>query len=260
MKSGRADALFWLVGMFSLLLDQLTKFFAFRALPAPGATIPVIPGVFQLRRVENAGALFGMCQGHGWLFLAGAVPGMLFVTYLYFSSRARTRLAAIGFGLILGGILGNTVDRGLPYLRASTSWLPAGAGGARPTRADYDAVIPGASRASDVLRLFGPPGRRDLHRWLYRFPDKAVEVEILFDEAYIVRRKGWSVDSFVKDFLDFVLIRWPTFNVADALLCIGVAIVGLQLFRRRGDDTPVSEASPTGRNGPVARRKPMAPA
>jgi len=34
----------------------------------------------------------------------------------------------------------------------------------------------------------------------------------------------------VRDFVDFVLIRWPTFNFADVFLCLGVAFVGLALL------------------------------
>ena len=42
----------------------------------------------------------------------------------------------------------------------------------------------------------------------------------------------------VRDFIDFSF--WPTFNVADALLCVGVALVGLSILRcpARSDSPP----------------------
>ena len=40
----------------------------------------------------------------------------------------------------------------------------------------------------------------------------------------------------VRDFIDFSF--WPTFNVADALLCIGVGLVGLWILRGHQGDRP----------------------
>ncbi len=37
----------------------------------------------------------------------------------------------------------------------------------------------------------------------------------------------------VRDFIDFSF--WPTFNIADALLCVGVALVGLWILRGRAE-------------------------
>ncbi len=40
-----------------------------------------------------------------------------------------------------------------------------------------------------------------------------------------------TCDGRVRDFIDFSF--WPTFNVADALLCVGVGLVGLWILRGR---------------------------
>ena len=45
----------------------------------------------------------------------------------------------------------------------------------------------------------------------------------------LVDRLRWPWQ--VRDFIDFSF--WPTFNVADALLCVGVALVGLWILRGR---------------------------
>jgi signal peptidase II len=45
----------------------------------------------------------------------------------------------------------------------------------------------------------------------------------------LVDRLRWPWQ--VRDFIDFSF--WPTFNVADALLCVGVGLVGLWILRGR---------------------------
>jgi len=250
MKPARAHGFFWFVAVAGLIADQLTKLVAFRVLSLPGAVISVIPGVFQFKRVENPGALFGMFPGQGWLFLAGAIPALAFVVYLHLSSPVRTRLATAALGLIAAGVLGNTIDRAEPYLKAAVRWAPRGSVGEGPSRADYESIVAGVTDSADVLRLLGRPTGRAGRTWVYRLRDRGIKLEVSLDETMTVNGKACSVDSFVKDFLDFVLIRWPTFNVADALLCIGVALVALDLFRRKhpepasagvGSDTAVGD-------------------
>jgi len=100
----------------ALVLDQATKLillygFAFKHM-APGAAVPVLP-FFNLVMVWNPGVSYGLFPAHGgWgtallaLFSLGAVAGLGW--WLWNTQR---RALAIGLGLVIGGAIGNLIDR-----------------------------------------------------------------------------------------------------------------------------------------------------
>jgi len=93
------------------VLDHATKFWAFDVLRPLGKPIPVIPGFFNLRYTENTGSAFGMFQGFGGTLTLVGLAALAFVVYLlYRNPKARYR-SVVGLGLILGGALGNILDR-----------------------------------------------------------------------------------------------------------------------------------------------------
>ncbi len=95
--------------MFVLVLDQATKWLALEYL-APISTLPVVPGLFHLTYVLNTGVAFGFFQGHGlWITLATLVVlALLFRTML---RPDQGRIVPVCLALILGGALGNLLDR-----------------------------------------------------------------------------------------------------------------------------------------------------
>lgn len=92
------------------VLDQLTKHLTQANIPY-GHQIPVIPGFFRLSHIHNTGAAWGMLQGHNhWLILLSFV--MLCVVIAFRKHfLTGSRLSHVAAGLILGGIVGNLVDR-----------------------------------------------------------------------------------------------------------------------------------------------------
>ena len=93
-------------------LDQLTKFLVYHHWPNPGENLQiVIPGVFALVHVRNHGAAWGMFASHptllGWLSLIAALAIIL----LWKKITQKNSAYAIAFGVLLGGILGNMIDR-----------------------------------------------------------------------------------------------------------------------------------------------------
>ena len=93
-----------------LVLDQAGKAIAEARLPLAEA-VPVLP-ILDLYRVHNTGIAFSLLAGYGGLALI-ALTLAISVGVLIFWWRADEggRLAAIGYGLIVGGALGNLVDR-----------------------------------------------------------------------------------------------------------------------------------------------------
>ncbi len=104
----------WLgLALVLVALDQATKAWVVASLPEGGLR-PVLPW-FNLVLVYNTGAAFNFLDGAGgwqrWLFalVAMAVAGLLTV-WLWRLPAGQWRLGA-ALGLILGGALGNLVDR-----------------------------------------------------------------------------------------------------------------------------------------------------
>lgn len=97
------------VGALVILVDQVTKALV-RASIAPGDTVPVVPGCFDLVHGQNTGIAFGLFQGDTQLFtLLGALTIPLLVWgYCALPLRPWGRIA---WGAILGGATGNFVDR-----------------------------------------------------------------------------------------------------------------------------------------------------
>ncbi len=102
--------LFFLAAFFALALDQLSKIWIRRTLPL-AETRDLWPGVIHLEHVQNQGAAWGVLSGQKWLLI---VFTLLVVGIIVRSARevaSRGALAALGFGLILGGAFGNLLDR-----------------------------------------------------------------------------------------------------------------------------------------------------
>jgi signal peptidase II len=145
----------------SLPLDQLTKYWITSNFYYH-ETVPIIPGFFDLTYVRNPGGAFSFFArgsfGQRMLFFIGTgilAIGLLIVFYRRLEPQAR--LSALALGSILGGAVGNLIDR-----------------------VAYGEVI---------------------------------------------------------DFLDFHLsgYTWPTFNLADSFIVVGVAILMLEIFFDRED-------------------------
>src|SRR5690606_31330376 len=104
--------LFTVIGLV-LAADQLSKLYIESAL-APGQTvvpIPVLSDYFRIVLSHNTGAAFGFLPDAGWLFSIIAVCvsiGMLVAHQRMPAGEWGKRLA---MGLVIGGALGNVIDR-----------------------------------------------------------------------------------------------------------------------------------------------------
>ncbi len=141
-----------------IILDIWTKWLVLARIDLHEA-IPVIPNFFQLVHVRNTGAAFGIGANASsslvpLLLNAGAIAVFCVVVVYALRSAVTDRLLQIGLHLILGGAIGNLLDR-------------------------------------------------------FRF-------------------------GYVVDFLDVYVGRfhWPAFNVADSAICIGIALLFLDMRKK----------------------------
>jgi len=103
-RYARAAAVLVLV----VVVDQLTKHAVDNGI-APGAVHKLIPGV-ELVHVLNTGVAFSIFSGGGTLVLVITLAALAGLT-CYFALRPGRRLLWLPTGLLLGGAIGNLIDR-----------------------------------------------------------------------------------------------------------------------------------------------------
>ncbi len=137
-----------------------------------GSSVPILGDFFRLTFIENPGMAFGIDVG-GKLFLTiFSVVASAGILYYLYTIRGESLIIRVSLALILGGAIGNLIDR-----------------------AFYGLIF------GDGTLFFG----------------KVVD---FFD-----------VDFFNISFAGFHITRWPIFNVADAAVSVGVAM--LLIFHRK---------------------------
>ncbi len=99
--------LFLIVAALVVILDQLSKLW----INANRPQTELLPGFLDLVYVENTGAVFGLIHSHTELFIALGIAGVVAIlVFLRYFTPAIT-LGVVSFALILGGAVGNLIDR-----------------------------------------------------------------------------------------------------------------------------------------------------
>ena len=106
---------FYLIALAVILLDQVTKLAIVRTLQL-GQGIPVIPGFFDIVFVRNPGAAFGFLatlseQVRNPFFIVISLAAVVLILVYHTWYLHSHRLISIGLGLVLGGAVGNLIDR-----------------------------------------------------------------------------------------------------------------------------------------------------
>ena len=114
MKS-KSAMLPWLgLALLILIADQFTKVLILGYYKLGDAT--AVTSFFNVVRVHNSGAAFSFLAGAGgwqrWLFTVIGVAAALFIVWLL-RSHPGQRLFSFALACILGGALGNVIDRSL---------------------------------------------------------------------------------------------------------------------------------------------------
>ncbi len=165
----------WWVAATVCCLDQLTKFWAVRTLSS-GRRIVLIDNYFQLAYAENQGGAAGLLGGYPQVLTLLSLAALCVIVWWALTIPRHERLARFGFGAVMGGAVGNLLDR-----------------------------------------LF---------------------------------RGGFLFDTYVVDFFDahwHDQLRWPTFNVADTFICIGIGLIifaHVRAYRRSAATATGKKPSP----------------
>ncbi len=102
---------FWLTFLV-IFLDQISKYLVRQNLEL-GRTIYVTPKLFWLTHVQNSGAAFSLSLGSDHLnrivfLIISSLASMLLIWLILHS---RDKVETIAYSLILGGAIGNLIDR-----------------------------------------------------------------------------------------------------------------------------------------------------
>ena len=102
--------LLFLLAALILILDQTSKFIVCRVM-LPRGSFPVIENIFHLTHVQNQGAAFGLFPNQTLFFIGVTLFTVLLI--LFFHQRISKEGSSLSWalGLILGGALGNLIDR-----------------------------------------------------------------------------------------------------------------------------------------------------
>jgi signal peptidase II len=107
--AGRRVVLFGAVAGLVLILDIVSKALVVADVPQAPATDRVLGGLFYLQQVRNSGAAFSL--GTGFTAILTAVALAVVVLIVRVAARLRSAAWAVSLALILGGAVGNLVDR-----------------------------------------------------------------------------------------------------------------------------------------------------
>lgn len=115
MRKARSVTALLLPALAVIVLDQITKLAVIGTLRLY-ESIPVVPGFFNLVHARNRGIAFGLLShlGSPWgtLLLSATTAAAVILLVLWIGRlRAGDTWTAVGLSLIIGGAVGNLVDR-----------------------------------------------------------------------------------------------------------------------------------------------------
>ncbi len=102
--------LLWMVAVLTIIADQGSKVFVAKRMEL-GQSIPVLGNFFRITFIRNAGGAFGIFLGGGWFYLLASILAIILIFFYLRKMSAGYLWSRISLALILGGALGNLIDR-----------------------------------------------------------------------------------------------------------------------------------------------------
>lgn len=94
----------FLVSFLVIIFDQITKILL------KNKTYSLL-NFFKINYIENIGASFGMLKGYNWLFILIALIVIFYIFKYLKKIKKEKNYVQIAIGLLLGGVIGNLIDR-----------------------------------------------------------------------------------------------------------------------------------------------------
>lgn len=97
----------YLIAGIGIILDQITKIFASLYLD----NIKIINNFFSLTYVKNYGGAWGILNNNLFLLITISIFALLTINKYISSDVDITKLSIVSYGMLIGGIFGNLIDR-----------------------------------------------------------------------------------------------------------------------------------------------------
>jgi signal peptidase II len=103
--------LVYTIAILVIAIDQVLKYIVKHAM-YEGQSITLLDHVLAITSIRNPGAAFGMLQHQRWLFIVVALLVILAgVIFERRTARSHRHLLRLAIGLMVGGAVGNLIDR-----------------------------------------------------------------------------------------------------------------------------------------------------
>lgn len=100
----------YIIAFIGVFIDQISKILVDNFILL-NDSIPVIEGFFSLRYIRNTGAAWGMFSNNTMVLAIISLIFLFFVIKYVNETKEMNKLNIVSFGLIIGGIVGNLIDR-----------------------------------------------------------------------------------------------------------------------------------------------------
>ena len=101
---------FWIAVVAALALDQYTKHLVVAGF-APDESRLAVPHLLYWTYVQNHRGAFGLFGSQAWLLVGMALAVLALFWFAFREAAAQSVLVRVAFGGIVGGAIGNIVDR-----------------------------------------------------------------------------------------------------------------------------------------------------
>lgn len=101
---------YYLIALIVFLIDQGTKYLIATHLEL-AEQIPVIGDFFLITSHRNTGAAFGILEGQQWFFFLVTLIVVIGIVWYMNKAKATRKLLPLALALVLGGAIGNFLDR-----------------------------------------------------------------------------------------------------------------------------------------------------
>ena len=100
----------YIIGLVWLVVDQIIKFLITTKMSLLDK-ISVISGFFRIYYVKNDGAAFSMFSGMKYILIIVSIIILIYMINYIRKNDIKTKLEIISIGMLLGGLIGNLIDR-----------------------------------------------------------------------------------------------------------------------------------------------------
>lgn len=100
----------FIVAICAIFADQMMKLWIISVLELH-QSMPGLKGLFDLYYIRNEGASWGMLAGQRDFFIVLTVAAVCYLVHLIMKEQSKLSLTLLAYGLLLGGAIGNLIDR-----------------------------------------------------------------------------------------------------------------------------------------------------